>query len=72
MSDISFDSLGNTIQSYTDRVINSIPRNQNQFSSLLQERENIGFEDNKYESKSHSYPNDLMSNEIYGGNYAIF
>lgn len=72
MSDISFDSLGSTIQSYTDRVINSIPRNQNQFSSLLQEKETRGFEDNKYESKSHSYPNDLMTNEIYGGNYAIF
>jgi uncharacterized protein YcfJ len=54
----------------TSKEENWVPKNLADFR--FKARENQGFDSAKYEAKNHSYPDDLMSNPQYGGNYAIF
>ena len=72
----NYNSITNRIGTFKESEVESVsttPVSPETFSGKdLAERNNSRIDTGKYEVSGFSYPNDLLSNKAYGGNYAMF
>jgi len=72
----NYNSISNRVGEFKDSEIESIsstPLFPETFTGRdLSERNDSRIDTGKYEVSGFSYPNDLLSNKAYGGNYAMF